>query len=459
MIRSQRHRFARVPVAALLSVAGVLAARGCGLDWSLPRVHFDGVEEHGDVAYWEKIADLDIGEPRPLPLHIGFNSHREASSSILGKGWTVALLESHVEPVDENTLHVIMPDGWTCTFLRNGNTETWRGNAGWAGETDGARFTIAAPCGWSLKFDGGRLQEIDGAKNGPLVYRYNGADVTEIDQADHALVQVERDTGEASALVIGDVRIEIAQAQAPCVARSAGHNLIVGLDRSLVSLTWNDGRRESFALATDALLNPTLTIDHDDGAPRVLTWDAATRQIISDGPWRYAFAPAEEGLRITRTAAGRSPEIFEADHARGVTLETGPDGHPVATYRFVNGPLTGLVRRIVEDDGAPGAKVLYAASYFPSGNLLRESFYPDRVRYYADDRRLLKETVGGQVDYLQELDDRGRVVRTVDSAKGVEVRRNYDSAGGQTAQVFEQGKLMLTELIDPHNRLVSLEEN
>ncbi|HEX4141806.1 MAG TPA: hypothetical protein VHY09_15770, partial [Candidatus Methylacidiphilales bacterium] len=83
-----------------------LSALGCGLDWTLPQAHFEGVEEHGYVAYWEKIGEIELGDGVVLPVHIGFNSHREASSPVLGKGWIVALLESHVEPIDENAMNV-----------------------------------------------------------------------------------------------------------------------------------------------------------------------------------------------------------------------------------------------------------------------------------------------------------------------------------------------------------------
>jgi hypothetical protein len=147
----------------------------CGLDWTLPQAHFEGVEEHGFVSYWEKVGEIDLGNKVVLPVNIGFNSHREASSPVLGKGWIVALLESHVEPIDENAMNVIMPDGWTFLFLRNANSETWRGNAGWMGETNDARFTISAPCGWKITYDRGKIQEIDGDQIGALTFSYIAA--------------------------------------------------------------------------------------------------------------------------------------------------------------------------------------------------------------------------------------------------------------------------------------------
>lgn len=122
-----------MPFAIVACIGALLAAfplMGCGLDWTLPLAHFAGVDENGCVSYWENIGEIDLGDKVVLPVHIGFNSHREASSPVLGRGWIVALLESHVEPIDESAMHVIMPDGWTFLFLRNGNSETWRGNSG-----------------------------------------------------------------------------------------------------------------------------------------------------------------------------------------------------------------------------------------------------------------------------------------------------------------------------------------
>jgi hypothetical protein len=64
-----------------------ITAPACGLDWTLPQAHFEGVDENGYVAYWEKIGQADLGDGLVIPVNIGFNSHRETSSPTLGKGW------------------------------------------------------------------------------------------------------------------------------------------------------------------------------------------------------------------------------------------------------------------------------------------------------------------------------------------------------------------------------------
>ena len=218
----------------------------CGLDWTLPQAHFAGVDESGCVAYWEKIGQADLGDGLLIPVHIGFNSHREASSPTLGKGWILPLLESHVEPVDENTMHVIMPDGWTFLFLRNGNTETWRGNAGWIGQTDDTRFTITAPCGWRIKYDTGKIQEIDTPANRAITIRYNGHDAVEADLDNKAFVQVEQNTatGVPADLLINGQKIDLALGQRPRITTKLGQNLVTGFDPALSQLQYPDGTKK-----------------------------------------------------------------------------------------------------------------------------------------------------------------------------------------------------------------------
>jgi hypothetical protein len=379
---------------------------------------------------------------------------------VLGKGWIVALLESHVEPIDENAMRVVMPDGWTFLFLRNGNGETWRGNAGWVGETNDSIFTITARCGWKIKYDRGKIQEIDGGSIGTLTYSYNGGMPTEIDRDGHAILQVERDpaSGAATALVIAGQRVALSLVQRPRVVSLSGQNLIEGLDPSLSSLRWPNGRSETFAFGTDKSLNPILTLSGSGLPARTFVWDATSRQIKSDGAWSYTLQRAGDHLRFIRVSAQNQKETYEADDATGMTVEKGPDGVELATYRFAGGPLAGHIRKVEEVDAKGARKLLYSASYFPSGALMREIFYPDQVKIYSEDEELLKQTIGDQIVYEQDIDGQGRVIHIIDPTKGLEVKTTYNADGSHVSTVFQQGRLFYTETIDRSNKLVSLNE-
>ena len=447
-------------VAISLLVASLpIAAEGCGLDWSLPVAHYEGVEEHGYVAYWEKIGDIDLGSGLVIPVHIGFNSRREASSAVLGKGWIVALLESHVEPVDDNCMRVIMPDGWTFLQLSSATATRRPGAATWAGSA--RRTTRFSP---SQRRAGGRSSSTGAkssnskASSAPLTWRYNGGVPTEVDDGDRAILQVEPDpaTG-AGALVIDGHRIGVAMGKRPEVTSQSGGNLIAGFDPCVSGLQRPDGKKETFDFSTDGALFPTLTIAGTGAESREFSWDPATRQIRSDGDWTYQLVRAGDHLHYERTAADGKSESYEADNARGVTVEKGPDGREVSTYRFPAGPLAGQIRKIVEDASGE-AKVLYTASYYPSGNVMRETFWPDMEKEFSDQRQLLKETIAGEVIYEQDFDAQGRLVHLFNPAQSIEMKRTYNPDGGQTTQVFRDGALFYSEQIDRNNRLVSLDE-
>jgi hypothetical protein len=235
-------------------------------------------------------------------------------------------------------------------------------------------------------------------------------------------------------------------------------NLISGFDSSLSSLQWPGARKELFSFATDKDLNPTLAIGGTDLTQRLFAWNANTRQIKSDGEWSYTFAPVNGHLRVTRVSAQNQSEIYEANDAAGMTAETGANGAEVRTYRFVSGSLVGRIRRIEQVGGRGARTTLYSASYFPSGEIMREIFYPDKIRFYSEKRQLLKEMIGGRIDYEQDFDNQGRVVHIVNTAKDLEVKRTYDPRGGQTTEVFRHGTLFYTENVDSNNKLVSLNE-
>jgi hypothetical protein len=442
----------RAPVILIAFGWSSSLAIGCGLGWTLPTSHFNGVEEHGYVSYWEKIGQVDLGDGLIVPININFNSHRESSSPTLGKGWMVALLESHVEPIDENSMKVVMPDGWNYYFHRNGNTETWAGNAGWVGETNNTLFTITAPCGGKIKFDGGKIQEIDTNKNRTLAYKYNGPVATEVDIDGKPFVQVESNaTTEASEdLLIGGQKLEISESQRPQVLTKLNQNFIVGFDQSLSQLQWQDGRRESFAFSTDKSLNPTLTVTPSNREPRNFTWDTASQQIKTDGTWSYSITPwnATQALLIKRSRQADKFESFVNDDEQGNTIETFEDGRVLTTYRFTSGLLYGRTRKIVETRDSKLTRSI-AFTYNESGNLIRKLDSLNGKYDYVYDKvtgQIAIGTLNGHVIVAREYDSLGRMV------KDVLFGREYDYIYPES-QMFPKA-LSNFAGIDPSNILV-----
>ena len=350
--------------------------RGCGISWTLPQAHFEGVDEHGYVAYWEKLADISLGDGLTIPVNMGFDSHREANSPTLGKGWILPILESHVEPVDENTLNVIMPDGWTFEFLRNGNTETWRGNGGWVGQTRNTIFSITAPCGWRIKFDEGKIQSIETNTGQLLSYQYNGPIATEVDLAGKALMQVKCDAASPNEkeLTVDNQKILISWDKRPAAVAKGTQNFITGLDQSLHRLEWANGKVENFSFGTDELLNPTLAITRKDNAGQTFKWSADTRRILNDGTWTYVLTSPTESTdsEFTRTNSSGGKEYYYNNSSLGTTIVQGTDGIKHITSRFVNaGYLSGKIRSLTEENGGI-EKLIRRFDYDERGKLIRE---------------------------------------------------------------------------------------
>ncbi len=162
-------------------------------------------------------------------------------------------------------------------------------------------------------------------------------------------------------------------------------------------------------------------------------------------------------MKFDRTSAQGLSESYEADAASGVTIVKGLDGNEITTSRFVSGPLTGRIRKMEqESNGSP--ITLYSASYFPSGILMREAFYPNKVRSYSETGKLLKEMVGNTVTYEQDYDAEGHLIHILNPAKQIEVKRSYDSQGVQTTHVYKNGALFYTEKIDTNNNLISFDK-
>jgi hypothetical protein len=190
-------------------VALAASAFGCGLDWNLPTNHFDGVNEQGYVAYWEKVGDVDFGDDLKLPLVIGFRSNKEngAPSPYLGAGWILPLLESNFVQTGENSFVMMQPDGWNNLFLRRDDT-TLNGSAGWMAEIKGNTITAWAKCGWKLEFFKGHIVSMTTPKNRKFEFVYSGSVVTAVRENGVAKLTAEQEsTGKVKALLFNGKRI------------------------------------------------------------------------------------------------------------------------------------------------------------------------------------------------------------------------------------------------------------
>ncbi len=330
----------RTPFATVwLAVAAASPFRlsACGLDWSPPTNHFDGVDEQGYVEYWEKVADVDFGDGLKLPMEIGFRSHYEngAPSPYLGAGWVIPLLEANFVQTGENSFEMLQPDGWTNLFLRK-DTTTLNGSAGWMAQINGDTITAWARCGWKIQFYKGHIVSMTTPKNRTFEFVYSGDMVTAIRENGATRLGVEQDTHEkVMALVFDNRRLEITKDQKPRVQKIAGQNLLAGMDESLKSISPSVGPDKTFEFAVSDKIQPTLKITSDTVKDRLFTWDPSTKKIVN-GPSANAAIRRANGIKQS--------EYWFHDDLKGCETTETIDGSQTIRKWFVGGAPSGMFR-------------------------------------------------------------------------------------------------------------------
>ncbi|MCC7518015.1 MAG: RHS repeat protein [Verrucomicrobiae bacterium] len=388
-------------------VAAAIASFGCGVDWTLPKDHFDGVNERGFVSWWGQLGTLDLGDGVQLPLVAGFQSDRDWSSPVLGKGWILALLDSSLMAIDEKTFILVKPDGWSHDFYRDRKNPSVLDGGSWKGETKDNTATLWASCGWKLVYEKGKLASITTPKNRTLQWMRGGdGSVREIREGGqtHLAVEVNPSKGVDRALVFNGQRVDI----------TWGDRLRVGadgMDRAVVRIALGGastsgasvpslpaiasvtaGRSSpaplSFSYGFDAKRHPTLTVSREGESPRVLAWDRFTRLIVSDGEWTYDIKPGNKPVvnaAIGRKNAQRQTEFWHEESEKGREVVIDQNGVTRTTTRFVHGPLSGKLRKIEEASNGI-TRVVQQISYDEKGRVLRSIDAQGSVEIFTYDQ-------------------------------------------------------------------------
>jgi YD repeat-containing protein len=396
--------------------------QGCGLEWTLPTNHFDGVNEQGRVSIWEKVGEVDLGGDLKLPLHINFNSGRESTSPYLGQGWILPLLESSFVQADENRFVMIQPDGWTNVFLRrNPNDTTLEGSAGWKGQIKANAIDVWAPCGWHITFTRGHITSLFTPKGRKLEFIYSGSVVTEIREGGSSRLAVELDpsTRRVAALSFDGRRLNTLQDQKPRVQSIKGQSVVGQIDRSLRSIGGSEGSSKSFEFAVNQKIQPTLRVRSKTDSERLFTWDPIKGQIISDNDWTYSITPpssASANAALGRKNSRAQTEYWFYDSAKGQETLLDLQGRKSVKTWFVSGPLAGLQRSVSE--------------FGPRGAIDHSSrwIYNEKSQLIS-----IRHRDGSSVNY--SYDEKGRFLRAV-QANLVTWERKYHPDGSLAFEVL-----------------------
>lgn len=416
--------FLNLVLGAAVSISTGMA---CGPVWNnVPVNRFDGVNEWGYVSWWKKIGEVDFGAnldgtPLKLPLIANFRSNRESNSPILGKGWMLALLESHFIPYNEKgTFVMVEPSGHNRYFVPSaGKNSLLIGGGGWVAEVKGNVATAWADCGWKVRYVKGKLDAIFTPKNRRLDIVWENGRPVEIRENSETKLKVQYDgfLNEASALVMSDGRkITLTPEMRPRYERivAKGASEQTAIDRSLTKVALPDESSFQFEYGLEGKRHPSITIRDSAGNDRVLAWDAETKRIVRDGEWRYEITPGEKPgdyAAIKRTNRSGKSEFWHKDKGKGIETFVDLSGTKTVWTRFAAGKLAGRLRKIeTTKDGKTSTQL--ALNYGPDGRVTREvSPLGELVPKYDEKGRFVaKIKTDGHIAWQRKFDDKNRVV-------------------------------------------------
>ncbi len=395
-------------VALVLSTASTI---GCGIEWSVPSNHFDGVNEMGELSYWREIGKLDLGNDLKIPLILGFKPNR-GGASCLSRGWLLPILDSNVVQVDECRFLLTQPDGITRRFKRKMPTDSsLDGEGNWKGEIRGNTITLWAACGWKLIFSKGRIASITTPKNRTFNIVQSNGQVSELQEQGRPVLRVERDqNGAVNGLSFGLNRVKIEMGEMPRVEVIQGANVIGGVEKTVHSITLPDKKQAIYEFGVDEKKQPTLKISGDTF--RTFTWAPVTGKLLKDGEWTYDIKPgrAWANAKIARTNSNGRSESWHYDTACSVEVEERLNGDKIVKTYFSSGLLAGRIRSTTFQNNEQEPKI-WQNVYDEKGLLVREEREDGQILQYTYDssRRLL-------------------TARDINSNKNV-LERKYDSGG------------------------------
>ncbi|MBE2204059.1 MAG: hypothetical protein IAE94_06965 [Chthoniobacterales bacterium] len=396
-----------------------LSAFSCGVEWKKPKTHFNGVNEFGNVSYWDQVGELDLGG-ETFPLIIGFRSDWENPSPYLGYGWFFGILDAHFIQRSSDSFDMIGPDGYTVPFGRdNNNPAILNGAKGWKAEVKTDTIIAHAVCGWKLVFLKGKLVSITTPKDRTInIQRDADGIATAVVEATTVLMKVQRDTKKnITDLVMGDRRIHFAQVEKPLIQSVNGTNIIGARTSAVGTITLPNGAKKAFDYAPNEKLEPTISIVNSGESPRIITWNPSNRVIISDGPWKYDVTSPEipghnAAIGRIREDAKDKKEFWHYDIAKGEERSVALNGATTTKKWFTSGLLNGKLRSIETTAANSSSHTLTTYSYNESGDLIRkispsESFY----RQYGDDHKTVKTfALDGTLLNQEVYDDQKRLM-------------------------------------------------
>jgi len=442
-----------LPRLALLAAWVVFkpALLGCGLDWSAPRNHFDGLDEQGHVMFVDSLGNLALQDGTTLPLYTMFKSSWTNSSPYLGQGWMLPLLDSRIVQVDDNAFQLWMPNGRYQYLGRDaGNPNLLNGQSGWKAEIQGNTITAWATCGWKLTYDSGKISSITTPGNQVLEMTYRDGQITEVrdNGAPVLSVSVDPNSGLVDGLTVNGKTIGLKESNKPVVQVVDGKTVVGQVSPSLSQATLADGTSKTYQFKVDDKTNPELIVDK-----RTISWDPVTQLATKDGDWTYDIKPDAEGAGqpdITRTNSKGQSEFYSLNPWTGTETVQGMNGVRQITDTFINSStLAGHIRSVSRSVNGSSAVLIKRYDYDETGKMIRETLYgttPHQFIFkYNSFGKQIEVDKDGTLFMTKTFDAQGRLLSKQFST-GLRETYSYLTDGVEQTTHLKSGKLIVTKL-------------
>lgn len=310
---------------------------------------FEGTGIRGDALYVR-----ELGRIGNLPLQAYWSSARLNSSTLLGFGWCIPLLESKFVKADDRRWAFYQPDGYVRIFIKaSDNKETAEtakedsllltGGSAWSAKIQNENTTVVArPADGGAPsrfvFQRGRLIRMT-CEEGDYEIKYLNNRIDQVVSRGKTLLKIIRKPRPANQVIFlfGDDRRVVATLRETGVFAEPVQDASIAPDAvqklCLASLKTADGKNIDFSYGTD----PGEVL-FAAGKERYV-WDAYTRCLKSYGGWNYRIAKeagGEEPSFERSDADGRS-ESYHYNRSSGLRRRRFADGSSHECQLFTSG--------------------------------------------------------------------------------------------------------------------------
>lgn len=310
--------------------------------------HIESVDEYGHALGLYRLGEFDLANKK-IPLYAYWSSEDDATKSHLGHGWHVPWFECRMIPVDESTYELRSMFGERLRFRKDPkDTKLYRHgkNVCATASKDVVKVylrstPVSAP---DLVFVGGRLDQF-AYDSKSFRIAYEKGCFSKMTCGGRTVLSVERAAQDSRRIEIffngkrdRPARVWTGRTTV-CTGFKAG-SPVMSERSTVVAMQTAEEERYDFSYGMKGVWGRMF-----DGRTEI-TWDPATRSIVTHGDWTYDISghDPDRGIwRLRRRSAGGEENEYSYDARTGMQVKIYKGVKEIARL-FTSGKLRGMMR-------------------------------------------------------------------------------------------------------------------